>query len=261
MKLSNFSLSFLWHYFFFSSQFGGGIQQGGQTGTLRSNVTQFTSLNSTTAGPAPSLPPPSLPGQQQQPNVVMNGSIISAPVFMPQQLQQQQRPQMFLGPTPSQSMGQLGLSNTASTVRMVSQPYLPSTTPIPMGYPTGPLPQTPKAFHMPPQQFQPASPGYKLSHDPSSDSLTSRLNSQIQQQQQQQQQGYPSSKQITDSPQLSSSGRGSGRTDDSTDSGGSIPRAPTPPSQPLSLPKTHKLVPGRMTTQKERKREIPSTAV
>ena len=116
-----------------------------------------------------------------------------------------------------------------------------------MGYPTGPLPQTPKSVHLPP--VPPASPGYKFPHDPSSDSLISAQRMQN------------SGKQITDSPQLSSSGRGSGRTDDSTDSGMSIPRAPTPPSQPLGLPKAHKLVPGRMTTQKERKREIPSTAV
>jgi hypothetical protein len=191
-----------------------------------------------------------------QQSVVLNGSVISAPVFMPQQ---QPRP-MFVGPTPAQSMGQLGLAGAnASAVRMVSQPYLASTTPLPsMGYPTGPLPQTPKSVHLPPQPpFPPASPGYKLPHDPSSDSLLSAQ--RMMPPPQQQQQGY--GKQITDSPQLSSSGRGSGRTDDSTDSGMSIPRAPTPPSQPLSVPKTHKLVPGRMTTQKERKREIPSTAV
>ena len=226
-----------------------GMQQQGPTGTLRSNVTQFTSLGSTVGNQPPLL---SQPPQQQQQSVVMNGSVISAPVFMPQQ----QRP-MFMGPTPAQSLGQLGQpSVAASTVRMVSQPYLPPTTPIPpqsMGYPTGPLPQTPKAMHLPP--FPPASPGYKLPHDPSSDSLMSapRMTGP--------QQGYPVGKQITDSPQLSSSGRGSGRTDDSTDSGMSIPRAPTPPGQPLSMPKPHKLVPGRMTTQKERKREVPSTAV
>ena len=223
-----------------------GIQQPGQTGTLRSNVTQFTSLGSTMAGQQPQQ-------QQQQQLSVMNGSVISAPVFMSQQ---QQRP-MFMGPTPAQSLVQLGQpSIAASTVSMVSQPYLPPTTPNPpqsMGYPSGPLPQTPKAMHLPP--FPPASPGYKLPHDPSSDSLMSanRMTAP--------QLGYSTGKQITDSPQLSSSGRGSGRTDDSTDSGMSIPRAPTPPSQPLVMPKAHKLVPGRMTTQKERKREIPSTAV
>jgi hypothetical protein len=99
----------------------------------------------------------------------MNGSVISAPVFLPQQ----QRPTYFMGPTPAQSMGQLGQpSLAASTVRMVSQPYLPPTTPIQsMGYPTGPLPQTPKSVHLPP--FPPASPGYRLPHDPSSDSLVS----------------------------------------------------------------------------------------
>jgi hypothetical protein len=229
-----------------SGNFGG----ANQTGTLRSNATQFTSLGSTMAPPTLPPPPPVHQG-------VVNGSIISAPVFMPQQQRPQQ--QMFLGPTPSQSMGQLGqASNAASTIRMVSQPYLPSTTPMPMGYPNGPLPQTPKAFHMPQQQFVPTSPG----------SISSAQQFQMmggQQQQQQPQQGYTqqSKQQIMDSPQLSSSGRGSGRTtDDSTDSGMSIPRAPTPPSQPLFVPKTpHKLVPGRMTTSKERKREIPSTAV
>ena len=216
-------------------------QQMGQTGTMRSNVTQFTSMGSTVGAQPPLLPPPP---QQPQQHVVLNGSVISAPVFM----SQQQRP-MFMGPTPAQSFGQLGQPSLAtSTVRMVSQPYLPSITPLPsMGYPTGPLPQTPKSVHLPP--VPPASPGYKFPHDPSSDSLISAQRMQN------------SGKQITDSPQLSSSGRGSGRTDDSTDSGMSIPRAPTPPSQPLGLPKAHKLVPGRMTTQKERKREIPSTAV
>ena len=215
---------------------------------MRSNATQFTSLGSTLA------PPPQPPPHQQQ--MVMNGSVISAPVFMPQQ----QRPpqQMFLNP--SQSMNQLGqMSAAPSTARMVSQPYLPSATPIPMNFPGGPLPQTPKAFH-PQQQQLPQlqqQSGYKMmQHDPSSDSISSAQNFQMMSGQQQQQHGYPSGKQITDSPQLSSSGRGSGRTDDSTDSG-SIPRAPSP----LSMSKPHKLVPGRMTTPKERKREIPSTAV
>ena len=219
---------------------------------MRSNTTQFTSMGSTLAPPPQ---PPQPPAHQQQ--MVMNGSVISAPVFMPQQQQrpqQQQQPQQQMFLNPSQSMNQLGqMSAAPSTVRMVSQPYLPSATPMPMSFPSGPLPQTPKAFHQP--QFQTQS-GYKMmQHDPSSDSISSAQNFQVMSGQQQQQ-GYASGKQITDSPQLSSSGRGSGRTDDSTDSG-SIPRAPSP----LSISKPHKLVPGRMTTAKERKREIPSTAV
>jgi len=135
-------------------------------------------------------------------------------------------------------------------IRMMSQPYIPPQTPVQMGYPTGPLPQTPNSFHAPhPPPPPPPPPAKPKGYDPSAGSISS---GQID--------GY-GGKLITDSPQLSSSGRGSGRTNDSSDSGLSIPRAPTPPSEPLGLPKTHKLVPGRMTTSKERKREIPSTAV
>lgn len=194
---------------------------------------------------------------------------MSAPVFLPQPTQQQ----MFLNQ--AQSLQALNPSNIWKIIfgqnpddifknwlfildmgnqgiRMMSQPYIPPPTPIHMGYPTGPLPQTPKPYHVPPPPPPPpAKPSSKV-YDPSVDSISSAQNFQGN--------GY-GSKHITDSPQLSSSGRGSGRTNDSSDSGMSIPRAPTPPSEPLGIPKAHKLVPGRMTTSKERKREIPSTAV
>ena len=81
----------------------------------------------------------------------------------------------------------------------------------------------------------------------------------------------------TDSPQMSSSGRGSTRMDSSESSSGrpvtpplKTSRPTTPQFQPLGLP-THrgKLVPGRMSNQKmdnrppssAGRREIPSTAV
>ena len=151
----------------------------------------------------------------------------------------------------------LVMPHTASTHNLATVAPTPVSF---MGYPSQPLPPVPPVSTVMPNQQHPQLIQNGMNRNMSTDSFSY----------------LPAATKPLDSPQLSSSGRGSTRVD-SSDSSGPTQRPNSRPNsrpvtpvqqQPLGLPTNRaKLVPGRMSNTKldsnrpGSRREIPSTAV